>query len=220
MLARGGAQRAHAVQERRRQHESDQHPDRRVEAVHLLVHHVPVLRQLEARIRERPAPRQRAREGEPHERPELHLRDARRERDEGAHDGEETRPEDRLPPPAREPALGELELAERWFARWGRQTVFWARLLPVVRTFIALPAGIAQMELGPFVWLTFAGSLPWCWALAYAGFKLAENWNVVHEKMHGFDTAVGVLVALVLAAALLHRVRALRTAARQHPPAI
>src|SRR5438045_880186 len=80
--------------------------------------------------------------------------------------------------------------------------------------------GIAQMELGPFVWLTFAGSLPWCWALAYAGFKLAENWNVVHEKMHGFDTAVGVLVALVLAAALLHRVRALRTAARQHPPAI
>ncbi len=114
----------------------------------------------------------------------------------------------------------ELELAERWFARWGRQTVFWARLLPVVRTFIALPAGIAQMELGPFVWLTFAGSLPWCWALAYAGFKLAENWNVVHEKMHGFDTAVGVLVALVLAAALLHRVRALRTAARQHPPAL
>src|SRR5882724_2000402 len=114
----------------------------------------------------------------------------------------------------------ELELAERWFARWGRQTVFWARLLPVVRTFIALPAGIAQMELWPFVWLTFAGSLPWCWALAYAGFKLAENWNVVHEKMHGFDTAVGVLVALVLAAALLHRVRALRTAARQHPPAL
>src|SRR5207247_1694544 len=45
----------------------------------------------------------------------------------------------------------ELELAERWFARWGRQTVFWARLLPVVRTFIALPAGIAQMELWPFV---------------------------------------------------------------------
>ena len=104
--------------------------------------------------------------------------------------------------------------------RWGRQTVFWARLLPVVRTFIALPAGIAQMELWPFVWLTFAGSLPWCWALAYAGFKLAENWNEVHEKMHGFDTAVGVLVALVLAAALLHRVRALRTAPRQHPPAL
>ena len=84
----------------------------------------------------------------------------------------------------------------------------------------ALPAGIAQMEIWPFVWLTFAGSLPWCWALAYAGFKLAENWNEVHEKMHGFDTAVGVLVALTLAGALLHRLRALRTAPRQHPPAI
>src|SRR5207253_1616124 len=76
----------------------------------------------------------------------------------------------------------ELGLAGRWFARWGRATVFWARLLPVVRTFIALPAGIARMELWPFVWLTFAGSLPWCWALAYAGFKLAENWNEVHER--------------------------------------
>jgi membrane protein DedA with SNARE-associated domain len=114
----------------------------------------------------------------------------------------------------------ELELAERWFARWGRQTVFWARLLPVVRTFIALPAGVAKMELWPFVWLTFAGSLPWCWALAYAGYKLAENWNEVREKMHGFDTAVAALVVVGLVAVLVHRLRALRTAPRQHPPAV
>ena len=104
----------------------------------------------------------------------------------------------------------ELELAERWFAHWGRQTVFWARLLPVVRTFIALPAGIARMELWPFVWLTFAGSLPWCWALAYAGLRLAENWHLVREKLHGVDTAVAALVAVALAWALWHRVRALR----------
>src|SRR5215467_1103964 len=57
----------------------------------------------------------------------------------------------------------ELELADRWFERWGRSAVFFARLLPVVRTFIALPAGIARMEVWPFTWLTFAGSLPWCW---------------------------------------------------------
>ncbi len=114
----------------------------------------------------------------------------------------------------------ELELAERWFARWGRQTVFWARLLPVVRTFIALPAGVAKMELWPFVWLTFAGSLPWCWALAYAGYKLAENWNEVREKMHGFDTAVAALVVVGLVAVLVHRLRALRTSPRQHPPAV
>jgi membrane protein DedA with SNARE-associated domain len=114
----------------------------------------------------------------------------------------------------------ELDLAERWFARWGKQTVFWARLLPVVRTFIALPAGIGKMELWPFVWLTFAGSLPWCWALAYAGYKLAENWNEVREKMHGFDTTIGVAVALLIAAALWHRIRAVRAAPRQHPPAL
>ena len=114
----------------------------------------------------------------------------------------------------------ELELADRWFARWGRQTVFWARLLPVVRTFIALPAGVARMELWPFVWLTFAGSLPWCLALAYAGARLAENWTRVRETLHGADVAVGVLVAAGLAWALWRRIRALRTAPQHHPPAL
>jgi membrane protein DedA with SNARE-associated domain len=112
----------------------------------------------------------------------------------------------------------ELELADRWFARWGRQTVFWARLLPVVRTFIALPAGVARMEPWPFIWLTFAGSLPWCGALAYAGVRLAENWNRVREALHGVDVAVAGVVALGLAWALWHRIRAVRAASR-HPPA-
>jgi membrane protein DedA with SNARE-associated domain len=114
----------------------------------------------------------------------------------------------------------ELDLAERWFARWGRATVFWARLLPVVRTFIALPAGIAKMDLWPFVWLTFAGSLPWCWALAYAGLRLAENWNRVRYALHGLDVAVVAVVALGLAIALWHRIRAVRAAATRHPPAV
>ena len=114
----------------------------------------------------------------------------------------------------------ELELADRWFRRWGRSAVFFARLLPVVRTFIALPAGIARMELWPFVWLTFAGSLPWCWALAYAGARLAENWADVREALHGLDVAIGALVALGLAWALWHRIRALRGAAHRHPPAL
>jgi len=114
----------------------------------------------------------------------------------------------------------ELDLAERWLARWGRQTVFWARLLPVVRTFIALPAGVARMELWPFVWLTFAGSLPWCWALAYAGLRLAEQWTRVREALHGVDVTVAVLVALGLAWAIWHRVHALRAAPRRHPPLV
>src|SRR5438067_3937606 len=104
----------------------------------------------------------------------------------------------------------ELELAERWFAHWGRQTVFWARLLPVVRTFIALPAAIARVGLWPLVWLTFAGSLPWCWALAYAGLRLAENWHLVRERLHGVDVAVAALVAVAFAWAVWHRVRAVR----------
>ncbi len=104
----------------------------------------------------------------------------------------------------------ELELADRWFRRWGRSAVFFARLLPVVRTFIALPAGIARMELWPFVWLTFAGSLPWCWALAYAGMRLAEQWPRVREMLHGVDVVVAVAVALAFAWAIWHRIRALR----------
>ena len=70
--------------------------------------------------------------------------------------------------------------------------------------------GVARMELWPFVWLTFAGSLPWCWALAYAGLRLAENWHLVREKLHGLDVAVAALVAVALAWAVWHRVRALR----------
>jgi membrane protein DedA with SNARE-associated domain len=110
----------------------------------------------------------------------------------------------------------EVEVAERWFARWGRAAVFFARLLPVVRTFIALPAGIARMDVWPFVWLTFLGSLPWCAALAWGGFLLAEEWPRVREKMHGLDVAVVVVMAAGFAFVLWHRVRALR-AAPPHP---
>jgi membrane protein DedA with SNARE-associated domain len=113
----------------------------------------------------------------------------------------------------------ELEIADRWFARWGGQTVFWARLLPVVRTFIAFPAGVARMRLWPFVWLTFAGSLPWCLALAYAGLRLAENWSEVRESLHGFDMAIAAVVGLGFAWFVWHRVRVLRAAPRRYPPA-
>jgi len=111
----------------------------------------------------------------------------------------------------------ELELADRWFERWGRSAVFFARLLPVVRTFIALPAGIARMPLWPFCWLTFAGSLPWCWALAWGGMLLADHWMEVRERLHGLDVAVAALVAVGFAWAIWRRVRAIRSQARQHP---
>src|ERR1700756_355318 len=89
----------------------------------------------------------------------------------------------------------ELEWADRFFARWGYLAVFIARLLPVIRTFIALPAGVARMPRGRFHLYTFLGSLPWCFALAWFGMKLGENWRVLGKYLHKFDAVI--LVVLV-----------------------
>ena len=89
----------------------------------------------------------------------------------------------------------DLALAERWFDRHGEIIIFIGRLLPAVRTFIAFPAGIARMHLGKFVLYTFAGSLLWCWLLAWAGMKLGENWESLKVYFHEFHY---VLVAAAL----------------------
>jgi membrane protein DedA with SNARE-associated domain len=89
----------------------------------------------------------------------------------------------------------ELEWAEWFFARWGYLAVFIARLLPVIRTFIALPAGIARMPRGRFHLYTFLGSWPWCFALAWFGMKLGENWRTLGKYFHKFDAVI--LVVLV-----------------------
>jgi membrane protein DedA with SNARE-associated domain len=96
----------------------------------------------------------------------------------------------------------DLELAERFFARYGGITVFVARLLPVIRTFIALPAGIARMPQLQFQLYTFAGSWPWCFALAYVGFKLGERWDSdprLRAIMHQADVVVVALLVAGLA---------------------
>jgi membrane protein DedA with SNARE-associated domain len=89
----------------------------------------------------------------------------------------------------------ELDWADRFFARWGYLAVFIGRLLPVIRTFIALPAGIARMPRVRFHVYTFLGSWPWCFALAWLGVKLGENWRVVGKYLHKFDAVI--LVTLV-----------------------
>ena len=99
----------------------------------------------------------------------------------------------------------DLEMADRWFARYGDWAVFFARLLPVVRTFIALPAGIARMNFVRFNVYTFLGSLPWCFVLAYAGMKLGERWRSLGPYFHRFDTAF--LILLVAGAAWFIRNR-------------
>lgn len=88
----------------------------------------------------------------------------------------------------------DLDMAERFFARYGDAAVFLARLLPVVRTFIALPAGIARMNFLRFNVYTFLGSFPWCWALAYLGLKLGPRWTILRQYFHRFDAVIGVAI--------------------------
>lgn len=91
----------------------------------------------------------------------------------------------------------ELETAEQFFERWGAPAVFFSRLLPVVRTFIAFPAGVARMRLLPFALYTLAGSYLWCLALAFVGMKLGQHWAQLGPYFHRFD---GVIVLATFAA--------------------
>ena len=96
----------------------------------------------------------------------------------------------------------DLDVAERFFARYGSITVFVSRLLPVIRTFIALPAGMARMPQLRFQIYTFVGSWLWCYALAYVGFKLGERWDSdprLRAILHGADAVI--LAALAAAVA-------------------
>lgn len=88
----------------------------------------------------------------------------------------------------------DLDVADRWFARYGDWVIFFGRLLPVVRTFISFPAGVARMDLFRFILYTFAGSFPWCLGLAYIGMKLGQNWDTLGVYFHKFDVVIGILI--------------------------
>ena len=89
----------------------------------------------------------------------------------------------------------DMEMADRWFAKHGEAAVLIGRLLPVVRTFISLPAGIARMDVKKFVLYSFIGAVPFCYALAYVGVKMGEHWNELHQYFHHADLVIGVLLA-------------------------
>src|SRR5215469_7483459 len=96
----------------------------------------------------------------------------------------------------------DLDLAERFFERFGSMAVFLGRLLPVIRTFIALPAGLAKMPRLRFHIYTFLGSWPWCFALAWVGMKLGEHWESdprLKQWLHRLDL---VIVIAIIAAAV------------------
>jgi membrane protein DedA with SNARE-associated domain len=109
----------------------------------------------------------------------------------------------------------ELAAADRFFDRWGSPAVFLSRMLPVVRTFIAFPAGVARMRLMPFTIYTLAGSYIWCLALAYAGFKLGQHWKELGPYFHRFDTAIGLLLVIGAGLLLYNRIKGMRAAPRQ-----
>ena len=92
----------------------------------------------------------------------------------------------------------DLDLADRWFQRHGDITIFVGRLLPVIRTFIAFPAGVARMNLWRFNLYTFAGSYIWSLGLAWIGMKLGEHWNTLGVYFHRFDAAIGVILLIAV----------------------
>ena len=90
----------------------------------------------------------------------------------------------------------DIDLADRWFARYGEFIVFASRLLPVIRTFIAFPAGVARMNIPRFVAYTFLGSFPWCLGLAYIGQRLGEQWDkneTLKTWFHRFDFIIAII---------------------------
>ena len=109
--------------------------------------------------------------------------------------------------------MHDLELAERFFARFGSAAVFICRLLPLIRSFIAFPAGVARMRQIPFHIYTFLGSWPWCFALAWIGMKLGERWHSdprIGRVLHSLDAVIAVVLLAAVGYYLWHRLQGRR----------
>jgi membrane protein DedA with SNARE-associated domain len=101
-----------------------------------------------------------------------------------------------------------LEWADRWFERHGDATVFFTRMLPIIRTFISLPAGVARMPFWRFTILTVAGCAPWVFMLAFIGKQAGDRWESWKDSLHYVDYAVLALVVVGIAYLVLRRRRA------------
>jgi membrane protein DedA with SNARE-associated domain len=104
----------------------------------------------------------------------------------------------------------ELQRAEAWFERYGQTAVFVSRLLPVVRTFISLPAGVAEMPLARFSVFTFLGCLPWTFALTAVGWAVGSQWLVVEHYLKPISYVIAAACVLVVAVWYARRVAAER----------
>ncbi len=105
----------------------------------------------------------------------------------------------------------DLALADRWFNRSGSWVIFVSRLLPIVRTFISLPAGIARMNVIKFLIYTFLGSFIWCAGLAYGGYQLGNHWEQIRTVMRPFDVPVFILIIALIALYIYRHVKHLKS---------
>ncbi len=106
----------------------------------------------------------------------------------------------------------DLDRADRWFAERGNWSVFVSRLLPVVRTYISLPAGIARMHFIKFLIYTFIGSFVWSLGLAYGGYQMGEHWEQIRAVMRPFDP---LFIAIILALIALYIYRHIKRSNKQ-----
>jgi membrane protein DedA with SNARE-associated domain len=115
-----------------------------------------------------------------------------------------------------------LDLADRWFERHGDATVFFTRLLPIVRTFISLPAGVARMPFWRFTVLTLAGCVPWVLMLTYIGQAAGERWESWKDSLHYVDYAVAAAIVVGIVYLVVRRRRRRGTSSEDgdgHAPA-
>jgi membrane protein DedA with SNARE-associated domain len=102
----------------------------------------------------------------------------------------------------------DLDVADRWFARWGDLTVFFSRMLPIVRTFVSIPAGVARMPLWRFLLFSIAGAIPWVMLLVWSGVVLGDHWLDIKNTLRGLDYVVAAAAILLVAAFVWRHVRA------------
>jgi membrane protein DedA with SNARE-associated domain len=105
----------------------------------------------------------------------------------------------------------DLDLADRWFSKSGSWTVFVSRILPVIRTYISLPAGIARMNIVKFTIYTFTGSFLWSTGLAYGGYLMGEHWEELRNAMRPFDPVIIALVIILIGLYIYRHVRHMRS---------
>src|SRR3989344_2611233 len=92
----------------------------------------------------------------------------------------------------------DLDLADRWFKKYGELTIFFSRLVPLLRTFISFPAGVARMNFKKFCIYTFLGGLPWVWLFTWLGVKMGQNWELIRKKIEAFDFFILAIAVLII----------------------